>query len=98
MGYYYDWFDGKWVPIDHDRKLTRSQQRLLSRRRILIDEVLAEIDSGGTVGLYARMLLRELVRSDEALMREYSKEVARLLDEKLDADLRRQEQPPDRAA
>jgi hypothetical protein len=84
MGYFYDWIDQKWQPIDHARKLTVKQRRRLSRRKILMDDLLLEIDKGhdAITTLYGTLLLRTLAKTDELLMREYGEQIAKLAPER----------------
>jgi hypothetical protein len=82
MGFYYDYVDRKYQEIDHHRELTPQQKRSISRRRSLLDELFAEIEHGGdsNAGLYARMLARALVKTDEILMRDLGEQVGVLTD------------------
>lgn len=83
MGYYYDHIEEKWQPIDHDRVLTAKQKRRLSRRRLLIEDLITEIERGcnSLTHLYASLLLRTLVKTDELLMREYGETVSKVATE-----------------
>ena len=78
MGYYYDWLEQKWAPIDHGRTLNRREQRRIDRRRALIDDLILEFKCGrdGQIALFAGLLLRALVRSDEQLMRDRGEAIA----------------------
>ena len=79
MGYFYDWVDRKWEPIDHDRKPTVYQKRLLAERGRLIDNLIEEIErNDGVTGLYATLLARALVKTDEFLMRAHGERIAHL--------------------
>lgn len=80
MGFYFDWIEQKWRPINHNRKINPYQKRCIFRRRELIEDLLREIASGGNMmtGLYANLLLRTLVKTDESLMRQYGERVAKL--------------------
>lgn len=83
MGYYYDHVDRKWEPIDHDRRLTGKQKQRLSRRKHLIVDLLTEINKGqnSVTALYAGLLARALVKTDELLMREYGETVIKVASE-----------------
>ena len=83
MGYYYDHVDRKWEPIDHDRRLTGKQKQRLSRRKHLIVDLLTEINTGqnSVTALYAGLLARALVKTDELLMREYGETVIKVASE-----------------
>ena len=80
MGFYYDRIDEKWVPLDHDRKLTSRQRRELARHKALLICLLAELKTGNNsnsvITLYARMLARALVQSDQELMQALGQRVA----------------------
>jgi hypothetical protein len=77
MGYYYDHIENQWVPLDHDRRLTPAASQLIVRRGKLITDLLAELAAGdGITGLYARLLLRALVKADQDLMQKYGERVA----------------------
>jgi hypothetical protein len=97
MGFYYDHLDNKWTPIDHHRKLTLAQRRVIHRRRALIDDLLAEIAEGGdgVTGLYARLLACALVKTDELLMREVGKRVVETSREVEETVKRNQPRDPD---
>jgi hypothetical protein len=90
MGFYYDWLERKWQPSDRARELTLPQRQQIARRRALLDQVCTEIERGGNsdTGLYARLLARALVRTDELLMREHGKQVAVLTDPDMAAFVR----------
>src|SRR5262245_17440920 len=82
MGYYYDHVASQWVPIQHDRKLSLKQRQQISRRRVLIDNLLQELeaeDVKSVTRLYAQLLLPTLASTDELLAREYSRRIASLL-------------------
>ncbi len=77
MGFYYDWCDEKWKPIDHDRALTAAQRRQLSARGRLIEILIEEISGGDSItALYAGLLARTLVATDEVLMRKYGERIS----------------------
>jgi hypothetical protein len=80
MGFYYDWLEERWTPVDHDRKLTRATREQIRRRGELIEELITEIETSrdGMTLLYASLLARTLAASDELLMREYGKRIAEL--------------------
>ena len=82
MGYYYDWVDRKWVPKSH-AKPTPRRLRLRLRRRSLLQNLITEIEHGNdsVTRLYASMLTRSLLQSDEELMREFGRQVADLSQE-----------------
>ena len=78
MGYYWDAVEEKWPPIDHDRVLSQSERLTIERRGELIEQLLMEMHrpASGPTRLYASLLARALVGSDEELARRYSGEVA----------------------
>ena len=78
MGFYYNWLEERWLPIDHDRKLTTAARHRIEQCSVLIERLLTEMEDGrdGTARLYAGLLVRHLVASDEALMRKYGKQTA----------------------
>jgi hypothetical protein len=80
MGYYYDWLEGRWDPIDHDRELTRRQRLRIERRKILIEDLITEIEisDDSIIKLYAGLLARTLTATDELLIREYSKRLSEM--------------------
>jgi hypothetical protein len=79
MGYYYHWVDKRYQPLDHHRKLTATQQRQLSRRRNLVADLLVEMAAGDSVvQLYAGLLARTLICTDQDLMREFGEQVVKL--------------------
>jgi hypothetical protein len=83
MGYYYDWINGKWIERERRDKPTMGPSvRRRKRRRTLIVELLTEIAEGNNSDaiLYATMLARALVTTDEELMREYGKQVVAIGD------------------
>lgn len=75
MGYYYDWIERKWL-TGEQVKPTAHQRRLRLRRRTLLQELLTEIEQGGDTGLYAGLLARTLVQTDEELMRQLGRQIA----------------------
>ena len=84
MGYYFDWVNQKYHPIEHDREITPALQRKLVRRAQLVTALVTEIEKGGDqiTRMYANLLARTLVCTDELLMREHGERVAKLsLDE-----------------
>jgi hypothetical protein len=82
MGYYYDWVDSRWLPIDHQRRVTLKQQRRIDRRRDLLQRLLLEIARGNNsvTRLYAQLLARALLQTDEMIMREDGQRVVGLLE------------------
>ena len=71
-------FERKWEPV-RTRTLTPSQHRQIIRRSRLIADLLTEIAEGdGITGLYARLLTRALVKTDQDLMQEYGEQIAKL--------------------
>jgi len=72
MGYYYDWLEARWSPIDHDRKLSRRQLRRIEWRGALIEaliELLEQEGNSSEINLYGGLLARALTASDELLIR-----------------------------
>jgi hypothetical protein len=90
MGDYYDWIEGRWEPIDHARTLTPRTRRQITRRKTLIDHLVIEIEEGGdaVTRLYAQLLARTLVKTDEVLMRECGRRIAAMSGERQAADER----------
>lgn len=79
MGYFYDWLENRWVPIDHGRRLTPAQRRQIERHRQLVTDLITEVQkSRGEIRLYASLLVRALVSSEELLMGEFGRQVAQL--------------------
>jgi hypothetical protein len=80
MGYYWNAIDERWDAIDHGRQLTAKQRRRIQRRKQLIADLITEVKVGrdAVTRLYANLLLRALVLTDEELMRSHGKEVAEL--------------------
>jgi hypothetical protein len=79
MGYYYDWINEKWVERERGCRPTIGPSvRRRKRRRTLIAELLTEIAEShdGDATLYATMLARALVTTDEELMKEFGEQVA----------------------
>jgi hypothetical protein len=81
MGFYWNPIDERWSPIDHERKLSRSDRNRIERRSDLIEGLLAEIKMGrdGIIQLYTGLLVRTLAASDEILMRKYGEQIAVLV-------------------
>lgn len=77
MGYYFDYIDKRWLP-KRQRSITAQQRRDLIRRKGLVAEVVEEIECGDdrVARLYAVMLARALVKTDESLMTEFGKRLA----------------------
>ena len=48
MGKYYNWLEGRWVPIDHDRVLAPEQRRQIDRRKTVIEAVIGEYEAPHT--------------------------------------------------
>jgi hypothetical protein len=84
MGYYYDWLEGRWDPIDHYRELTRQERRTIERRRTVIEVLITEIaeSDDSIIKLYAGLLARTLTATDELLIREYSKRLSEMCPKK----------------
>jgi hypothetical protein len=80
MGFYYDHFDERWLPIDHDRRITAELRHTLARRGELIEGCLDEIRNGrdAVAALYAGLLARTLTASDQLLMRKYGQQVTEI--------------------
>ena len=80
MGYFRNWLEGRWDPIDHDRKLTREQVQEIERRKALICELIKEIEVSGdsVTKLYAGLLARTLTATDELLLRAHSEQLAKM--------------------
>jgi hypothetical protein len=73
--YYYDWVQERWVEPTSTES-TPAQKRQCARRRDLIEGLLDEIAAGdGITTLYAGLLARQLITTDEVLMRAYGREV-----------------------
>jgi hypothetical protein len=82
MGYYYDWVNRQWVSRNHAEP-TPVQRQQRARRRTLLDDLITDIEHGrnGEAYLYAGLLARTLVTTDEELMREFGKQVVRITGE-----------------
>jgi hypothetical protein len=79
MGYFYDWVDQRWQPLDHHRRLTGVQRRQINRRRNVLADLLVEmIEGDSTTQLYAGLLARTLICADQDLMREFGERVVKL--------------------
>jgi hypothetical protein len=79
MGYYYDWINAKWIERERGLRPTIGPSvRRRRRRRTLIGELLTEIAEGhdSDATLYATLLARALVTTDEELMKEYGEHIA----------------------
>lgn len=75
-GYYYDWVAEQWRE-GQSTELTRIQRRRNALRRTLLVNLLTEIRAGhdSIATLYAGLLARQLITSDETLMREFGRDV-----------------------
>jgi hypothetical protein len=80
MRYHWDYIEKDWKPNQHPDQLTRKRHRRIIRRSQLIEDLMREIDLGSNsiTSLYANMLARALVQTDEKIMSEYGKRVAEL--------------------
>jgi hypothetical protein len=81
MGYFYNHLESRWDPIDHGRKLSPAQAQEIERRKLLIADLITEIESSGSdsaIKLYAGLLARALTATDELLLRAYSEQLAKL--------------------
>jgi hypothetical protein len=81
MGYYYDWLESRWIPIDHNRVLTREQRQRIVRRGNLIADLIEEIeadDSSSVLKLFAGLAARALAASDELLLRDWGEQLAKI--------------------
>lgn len=79
MGYFYDWVEEKWKP-KRDETLSLSERRQVNRRSTLLRELIAEIEQGGDgiSRLYAGLLARALLATDEELMRDHGERIVKL--------------------
>ena len=79
MGYYWDYVERKYFPIDHDRMLSQPECWVLEGRGELIDNLLQEVGdpANAITCLYATLLVRALASSDEVLARDFSERVAK---------------------
>jgi hypothetical protein len=84
MGYYANWLENRWDPIDHNRVITAEQRQLIDRRKRLIDDLMVEIETSGDsiIKLYAGLLARTLTATDEVLIRACSERLANLTPKK----------------
>jgi hypothetical protein len=91
MGYYYDHVAERWHPIDHDRKLSRTDRACIDRRAGLIEALIVELERGrdSVIRLYVGLAARTLATSDEILCRKYGEQIAALTgpDEKAKKEL-----------
>jgi hypothetical protein len=80
MRYFWDYIENIWQPTERSKELTRKRHRRIARRSQLIEDLFREIDLGrnSITSLYANMLARALVQTDEKIMKEYGKRVAEL--------------------
>ena len=80
MGYYANWLEDRYDPIDHDRVLTAEQRQLIERRKRLIEDLMVEIETSGDsiITLYAGLLARTLTATDELLIRAHSERLSRM--------------------
>lgn len=80
MGYYYDWIEEQWVERPRDRVVTWGQRQRQQRRRKLLTYLIAEMTESrdGVATLYAALLARTLVASDEELMGAFGEQIARI--------------------
>jgi hypothetical protein len=80
MRYYWDHVAEKWQETTQSRSYTRERGMQLKRRSNLIADLIAEIEQGqdSVCKLYAQLLARSLVQSDELLMRDCGEQVAKL--------------------
>ena len=76
MGYYYDWIAEQWRE-GRCTELRRAERARNAQRRTLLLGLLNEIGAGGdsVATLYANLLARQLITSDETLMREFGRDV-----------------------
>jgi hypothetical protein len=74
MAYVWNPLTERWKELDRDcREATPAQRRRTARRRELIQALLAELEAApadGVAVLYAGLLARYLVESDDLLLRE----------------------------
>jgi hypothetical protein len=89
MGYYYDWIEQNWLPLQH-RELTSQQCRRRTCRHRLLSELLTELEAGddGVSRLYAGLLARRLISRDQELMREFGRQVVETASDGAAAHLR----------
>jgi hypothetical protein len=75
--FYYDWLAQTWTPRPSTKR-TAAQKSRCKLRHNLLSNLLVEIEHGGNgvARLYALLLARTLVATDEILMREFGKHVA----------------------
>lgn len=75
-GFIYDWNVGKWLPKQH-RELSFADRRHHARRQRLLYCLLIEMRSGdGIAAMYANLLARHLIGTDQDLMHDYGERVA----------------------
>jgi hypothetical protein len=77
----FDRFKSGGPPIDHDRQLTREQQKDIERRGKVISSLISEIEASNDsiITLYASLLARTLAATDEILLREYSQRLEEMV-------------------
>ena len=68
-GYYYDWLERQWV-LPVPRKLTLRQKRVRDRRKLLLRDLVVEIENGslepgsGLIRLYATLTAKALLQAN----------------------------------
>jgi hypothetical protein len=80
MGYFYNYLEKRWDPINHDRQLNRQQRQQIERKKTLIAGLITEIEASNdsVVKLYVSLAARTLAATDELLLRAHGKRLAEL--------------------
>ena len=85
-GYYYDWLERQWV-LPVPRKLTLRQKRVRDRRKLLLRDLVVEIENGslepgsGLIRLYATLTAKALLQSNPELMNQWGRVVVGLAEQ-----------------
>jgi hypothetical protein len=83
MAYYWDPLAERWKPVDRKRKLIPTDHARLDRHATLIEALMTEMKEGvsGLIGVYAPLLTRALIESDELLIQGYAEQFKHVLKE-----------------
>ena len=85
-GYYYDWLERQWV-LPVPRKLTLRQKRVRDRRKLLLRDLVVEIENGslepgsGLIRLYATLAAKALLAANPELMNQWGRVVVGLAEQ-----------------
>ena len=85
-GYYYDWLERQWV-LPVPRKLTLRQKRVRDRRKLLLRDLVVEIENGslepgsGLIRLYAMLTAKAVLAANPELMNQWGRVVVGLTEQ-----------------